>query len=350
MAPGDRLPPERLLAGQYEVSLITVREAIRILAAEGRVERVQGKGTFVSQPKRTALQGIALLIHHDILHPQASPFYLTLAQEIRTLLDAEGLRSRLYISHRAPGQDQADFHCPEFFEDLEAGRIKGVIGVLLAGRAPWVEELQARGIPLVGYGASKRFGAMGSLRSYFASAIAELAGRGRRRIALLAWGGFDNDRSQQASLFCETLQEAGLPVVEGWIRDDIYPALDGAGWGGLREIWSASPERPDGVILADDFFMRGLTTAVAEMGLRVPEQLEVAVNLVSWPAGMQPFPILAWRPDFARISRAIVDAEMQMLRGETPDPAMKRIPTIRAPELDAPGLSGPLPTHAFLQI
>jgi GntR family transcriptional regulator len=44
---GDRLPPERELATSYGCSLITIRRALDELSREGRVQRHQGRGTFV---------------------------------------------------------------------------------------------------------------------------------------------------------------------------------------------------------------------------------------------------------------------------------------------------------------
>jgi len=49
--PGDRLPPERELAGHYGVSLITVRRALSELAQQGRIERTRGRGTYVLRPR-----------------------------------------------------------------------------------------------------------------------------------------------------------------------------------------------------------------------------------------------------------------------------------------------------------
>ena len=47
LAPGERLPPERDLAGVLSVSRMTVRQALASLAARGLVERGVGRGTFV---------------------------------------------------------------------------------------------------------------------------------------------------------------------------------------------------------------------------------------------------------------------------------------------------------------
>lgn len=48
---GDRLPPERDLARLYGCSLITVRRALDELSREGRLQRRQGRGTFVLSPR-----------------------------------------------------------------------------------------------------------------------------------------------------------------------------------------------------------------------------------------------------------------------------------------------------------
>ena len=50
-APGTPVPPERTLALEFETSRTTVRQALQELVVEGRLERIQGKGTFVAQPK-----------------------------------------------------------------------------------------------------------------------------------------------------------------------------------------------------------------------------------------------------------------------------------------------------------
>lgn len=48
---GAPIPSERELCEQFGVSRMTVRQAVDALVVEGALERVQGRGTFVAQPK-----------------------------------------------------------------------------------------------------------------------------------------------------------------------------------------------------------------------------------------------------------------------------------------------------------
>ena len=50
LGPGDRLPTETEMAGQFGVSRTVVREAIKALGSRGLVQAVPGRGTFVAQP------------------------------------------------------------------------------------------------------------------------------------------------------------------------------------------------------------------------------------------------------------------------------------------------------------
>lgn len=51
MKPGEKIPSERQLCDIYGVSRTTVRNAILDLEYQGKLRRIQGKGTFVLDPK-----------------------------------------------------------------------------------------------------------------------------------------------------------------------------------------------------------------------------------------------------------------------------------------------------------
>src|SRR4029453_5359624 len=62
LPPGDRLPPERELAGQLGVSRPSVRAGLRSLAAIGVLQTRHGAGTFITDgPPPLATQRLSFL-------------------------------------------------------------------------------------------------------------------------------------------------------------------------------------------------------------------------------------------------------------------------------------------------
>ena len=51
LAPGDKVPSERELSKQLQVSRMTVRHAMNALYVRGVLHREQGRGTFIAEPK-----------------------------------------------------------------------------------------------------------------------------------------------------------------------------------------------------------------------------------------------------------------------------------------------------------
>ena len=51
LGPDAAIPSERELMSTYDVSRATVRRAIESLVADGLLQRIQGKGTFVARPR-----------------------------------------------------------------------------------------------------------------------------------------------------------------------------------------------------------------------------------------------------------------------------------------------------------
>jgi len=51
LKPGDPVPPESQLVQQFNISRMTVRQALSRLVFEGLIERQQGRGSFVARPR-----------------------------------------------------------------------------------------------------------------------------------------------------------------------------------------------------------------------------------------------------------------------------------------------------------
>lgn len=67
LTPGDRLPSERELAELLRVSRPSVREALKSLETEGRLDVVHGRGVFVAEPAtRRRLRESLARIEHDL--------------------------------------------------------------------------------------------------------------------------------------------------------------------------------------------------------------------------------------------------------------------------------------------
>lgn len=66
-AKGDRIPSEKKLAEEFNVSRITSKNALDLLAKHGMIERIQGKGSFVKYtnvPSATSAKGDSLQKNH----------------------------------------------------------------------------------------------------------------------------------------------------------------------------------------------------------------------------------------------------------------------------------------------
>src|SRR5215218_4086101 len=64
--PGDVVPSEATLMGRFAISRMTAHRALRELATEGLVTRVQGSGTRVAQLHRISSQLVIRDIHEEV--------------------------------------------------------------------------------------------------------------------------------------------------------------------------------------------------------------------------------------------------------------------------------------------
>lgn len=118
LSPGDRLPPEREMARLLGVSRPSLREAVRILQARGRLVVKHGQGVFVArlrseQELRAALQQAEISINElfamrEVLEVPAAGW----AAERITPEQIAGLRETLSALDAAFDEEPCDFARP----------------------------------------------------------------------------------------------------------------------------------------------------------------------------------------------------------------------------------------------
>ncbi|MGH3493286.1 MAG: GntR family transcriptional regulator [Sciscionella sp.] len=156
MPPGTSIPTERALAAEFDVSRTTVRQALTELTVEGRLLRVQGKGTFAAEPK--VAQRLQLSSYTEDMRAQGrepSSELLSISEEpadpaLAGLLEvSEGsLVLRLHRLRLADGEPMAleTTHLPlSRFSGLrgrlaESGSLYAVLGEHFAVRMGHAEE------------------------------------------------------------------------------------------------------------------------------------------------------------------------------------------------------------------
>lgn len=104
-APHDPLPGDRELAERFQVSRMTVRQAVATLVAEGRIYRVQGSGTYVAErPVHRRMDRLLSFTEHMRRHGRTpSAVVLSLSErggapEENTDLDQPGGSSVIALS------------------------------------------------------------------------------------------------------------------------------------------------------------------------------------------------------------------------------------------------------------
>lgn len=275
LAPGDILESESKLSGQFGVSVATIREAIRMLASEGRLQSQQGRGTIVLPP---IAQTVALLLGVDILAPETSRFYFDATRAARHALEETGAKVRHYYGRATAETPEATCQCDEFFEDLHAGKISGVIALGAFPEPRLLKAIEDRALPSVGmYPGFKHF-VRSDVEQFLRDAIGYCVAQGRKRIAVLAWNGAMDPDFCNYTQVSQVLASCGLTARPEWHRADLHPNLAGAGWESFREIWTSSREKPDAIIITDDCLFADAYQAISDLQIAVPRDLLIVAE------------------------------------------------------------------------
>ncbi|MBA3683915.1 MAG: GntR family transcriptional regulator, partial [Planctomycetes bacterium] len=146
---GTRLPSEAALAERFDVSLVTVREALSALAQAGLLERRHGSGTYVAG--HAADRHVAIVIEMDLGANQVPFFQFQVVRHLESCLVEAGCPARLYVGSTPPGSRAGtSTSAKAVLEALAAGVVSGLILFSTRATPDLVQAAAAAGVPIVG--------------------------------------------------------------------------------------------------------------------------------------------------------------------------------------------------------
>ncbi len=263
-APGDRLEAESRLCKRYGVSLPTMREALGVLAQQGLLERKQGVGTFVADPRRT--RHLAVLIDFDISHARASYFFTRSVQRARKLLAEAGWDARIYVGHAPPfGEAPPELTCTEVVEQVAADHVAGVLAIGTATQPAFDKLLARHGVPAVGWEHCIPVDTDKMMKL----ALGHFQRIGVRRPLLIApWG------ESLCKRFGGYARERGM--ARGNERTFMHSPvnLDEPQPEAFAGLWQGN--MPDAIFIGDDVLYVPVAASMLKTGVAVPEEVHVA--------------------------------------------------------------------------
>ena len=309
---GKQIESHRKLADRYKVSLITVKQALKVLIADGYLRAHAGKGTFVNRavppPDIGRHKSIGLVV------PKLDdPFFLA----ILTAIEEEAYRHSYNVLLTMSGADagRASRQIEKEREQIDRYRDIGVDGVIVGSLDPShgtpgiVKDLHDVGFPyvMVSYVRSPDIYCVTTNQEqggYLATR--HLIGLGKKRIGYVGTFEQDHLNAIRHAGYKRALETHGLKYDSSL----VYGALDRnevdrytAGYE-LGIKLATEPAPPDAIFAYNDMLAVGLQCGLRSAGLKLPQEMAIVgfdgVNFFKTP----PFDLTTVVQPIAEIGRA----------------------------------------------
>lgn len=333
-ASGSQLPTFDDLVKEFRVSRATMQSSMRQLKDEGFVRSVHRSGLFVADTP-PHLYRFGLIFASAPGEKDWSRFMAALLAEAPVVARARAGVEIVPFHDVRPETD--DEKLRRLLADVSIHRLAGLIithqtaGLLqhpevLRSRIPGVAinhpELLARGTPVINT----------DERMFYRRALAWLAERGRKRVAVLAMRQF-------VGVTVEDCEKAGLATRPHWICP-IGSEFGGQTKAIVRLLLDYPPaERPDSLIIATDHLVEEALATIHDSGVAIGRDIDVVAHC-NWPWPVEsPLPIARLGFHSHKFLETALDIIGGIRRGDTP-PACTRIPALFEHELDDHAASG----------
>lgn len=330
--PGTQIPTYDKLEEMFDVSRVTVMEAIARLKQDGFLISGGPRGVFVAEfpPHR---YNIGLVFRDDPENPQSwSLFSHYVLEAARQYIKSRPGRIITYHGVRSATASEG---CQLLLADLKAHRLGNLLMVHTGGGLMNTQVMKQKDIARAMIASSQPVPGVPSVyhdpQAFMDKSLAYLKGKGTQRVALLV-GGIDNPEGNLVVQWRERIAAHGLATHARMIQ---HVALHPKGWASptVQAMLAAEPsKRPDGLIITDDHFVQDATQGVLASGVRAPAELQIiAYTNYPWPTPAA-VPVTRMGVDV----RALVKQSFEMMENQHQGqscPDIVRLPVIQQKEL-----------------
>lgn len=264
--PGDRLPAEYDLARRFNVSYLTMRQALATLVDEGALLRVRGKGTFIIDrdrpvPASGARHPMALLFPTN--WQRRDPYYFPdILEGFQQAMTSNGCRASLLNDDVADGPN-----------GLQPGAAVACV-LIEPSHLQLVERLRDNGHRVLGVNRYTGQRSIPNVRMDDASGIEQavdyLVSLGHQRISFLRGPGENFDANDRLTGFRAAAKRHKL-----WVTMEAGDDFGEASGYAATQMLLTLPRRPTALVCASDLAAIGAIRAASDMGISVPEELSV---------------------------------------------------------------------------
>ena len=322
--PGTRLPSTGELAEIWSSSTFTVHTALTTLVKEGWIERRNGAGTYIADPKNRFL---CAGIYHDSdlgAHDRTAfsrNLHFALLQQLERLKK----NTQIFTDSR-PKKEQGAI-LPSLSEAILHGRIQCLFALS-------INEFSAASLSRLALPAAFLANPFSpnrieyDVQAFFRESARRLKARGGRSIGLISNFMPNMDKKSPYMglypLFQQVMQEEGVATRDEWIRRPSADVFDNEQYGyqEFKTLWNLR-RKPDGLIVFPDDVVRGAILAILELGLRpVTRQMKFIFHRNAHLGFLCPFPVTWATSDEDTLAEALVQLILKQFKGEKTSPLL----------------------------
>jgi DNA-binding LacI/PurR family transcriptional regulator len=356
LGPGDRIPTEMDLMGQYSTSRITASRAVKELEHLGYLTRVKAKGSFV-QPKsqwmskaQTIQSGRKKTIAFIIPAPAGK---ISIEMEVLHGVELACAERGYNLSVKSLDKNRLDNIAQRALEKdlVEDMHADGTAGAIIYPQSTFdspemYNRMACRSLPFVMLD-RKVFGIDASIASCdnkgsFNDIVQHIIDQGHRRIAFVSGNTYESSsRTERYEGYIKAMNENRLEIIDDLILHNLFPTnYRNTYYAGLeardqtlRESIRTMLSRflcmelpPTAIATSNDYIALNIMNEASDLGIRIPEDISLTgFDGLSICAFFRPR-LTTIHQDFTAIGQATVDLLDQKIRDPLRRPDERRIP------------------------